>query len=85
VKLGSWYEAEREVFDGAQICIIGGYDPHIYVSGSLEEIRKEAVRCIDEAAAGGGYILDNTDAVPEGARMEDVRAMAQTAKEYGRY
>jgi uroporphyrinogen-III decarboxylase len=70
---------------GNRVCLMGGYDPHIFCSGSLEEIKNEAIRCIDEAAVGGGYILDNTDAVPEEARMEDVRAMVETAKAYGRY
>ena len=63
----------------------GGYDPHVFTLGSLEEMRQEAFRCIDEAAAGGGYILDNTDAVPEDAKMEDVRATVEAARAYGRY
>jgi len=72
-------------YDGDRICLMGGYDPQVYVSGSLEEIRRETIRCIDEAAAGGGYILDNSDALPPDAEMEDVRAMVQIAGEYGRY
>ena len=44
-----------------------------------------ACRCIDEAGAGGGFILANTDAIPEGAGMEDVKAMVDFAKTYGRY
>ena len=76
---------EAKAAYGDQLCLMGGHDPHIFVWGSLEEMRQEAIRCIDEAAAGGGYILDNTDAVPEGARMEDVRATVQAGKAYGKY
>jgi len=76
---------EVKVAYGDRLCLMGGYDPQVYLSGSLEEIRQEAIRCIDEAAAGGGYILDNSDAVPPDAEMEDVRAMVRIAGEYGRY
>jgi len=76
---------EAKMRYGDRICLMGGYDPQVYLSGSLEEIRRETIRCIDEAAAEGGYILDNSDAVPPDAEMEDVRAMVQIAGEYGRY
>lgn len=69
---------------GDQVCLMGGYDPHVFTLGTREEMLDEARRCIDEAAAGGGYILANTDAIPEGADLEDVRAMVDYAKVYGR-
>jgi len=62
-----------------------GYDPHIFVLGTREDIRNEGIRCLDEAAAGGGYILANTDAIPEEAELDDVKAVVDLAKEYGRY
>lgn len=70
---------------GDRVCLMGGYDPHIFTLGSREDMLDEARRCIDEAAAGGGYILANTDAIPEGADIEDVKAMVELAKRYGRY
>ena len=70
---------------GDQVCLMGGYDPHIFTLGTREDMQKETRRCIDEGAAGGGYILANTDAIPEGAEIEDVRAMVDFAKAYGRY
>lgn len=82
---GDYALKEAKATYGDRVCLMGGYDPHIFALGSLEEMRQEAIRCIDEAAAGGGYILDNTDAVPEDARMEDVRATVQAAKAYGKY
>jgi len=77
----------KEVKDkfGDQICIMGGFDPHVYVLGDREDIRLETKRCIDEAASGGGYILANTDHIPEEAEIEDVKFMVDVAKEYGRY
>ena len=70
---------------GDRVCLMGGYDPHIYLEGDMDAVRQEAIRCIDEAAAGGGYVLDNTDAVPPGTRMEVVRAMVETARAHGKY
>ena len=70
---------------GDKVCIMGGYDPHVFTPGTREEMRKETIRCIDEAAAGRGYILANTDAIPERAEIEDVKAMVDLTKEYGRY
>ena len=70
---------------GDRVCIMGGYDPHIFTQGTREDMREETIRCIDEAAAGGGYILANTDAIPEDAEIEDVKAVVDMAKAYGRY
>jgi len=76
---------EAKELYGDKVCIMGGYDPHIFVDHSLDEMISEAKRCIDEAAEGGGYILANTDAIPEEARLEDIKEVVQFAKEYGRY
>jgi uroporphyrinogen decarboxylase len=77
--------AEAKEKWGDRVCIMGGYDPHIFALGTREDMRNEAIRCIDEAAAGGGYILANTDCIPVEAELDDVRAMVDTAKQYGRY
>ncbi|NIM94003.1 MAG: hypothetical protein GTO18_09880 [Anaerolineales bacterium] len=76
-------EAKREF--GDQVCLMGGYDPHFYTLGTKEDIRSEAMRCIDEAAEGGGYIFANSDAIPEDARVGDVRLSVEIAEEYGKY
>jgi len=70
---------------GEKICIMGGYDPHLFLTGKLEDMQNEAIRCIDEAAARGGYIFATTDAIPESTKMEDVKAVVNTVKEYGKY
>jgi hypothetical protein len=77
--------AEAKQLYGDRICLMGGYDPHFFVDHSLDDMCREAERCIDEAAKGGGYILATTDAIPEQARWEDIRTVVQTAKEYGQY
>jgi hypothetical protein len=70
---------------GDKVCLMGGYDPHLFVGHSVSEMCVEARRCIDEAAKGGGYILANTDAVPENANWQDIRRVVEAAREYGKY
>ena len=76
---------EAKQLYGDRICLMGGYDPHIFVGASLQDMFAEARKCIDEAAKGGGYILANTDAIPEGADWQDIKKVVEFAKEYGRY
>ena len=76
-------EAKRKY--GDKICLMGGYDPHIFVGYSLDEMIAEAKRCVDEAAQGGGFILANTDAIPENANWQDIQQVVQYAQEYGKY
>jgi len=70
---------------GDRTCIMGGYDPHIFLTGNREDIHDETVRCIDEAAEGGAYILANTDVIPEDADIDDVKYMVEVARSYGIY
>lgn len=70
---------------GDKICLMGGYDPHYFVDYSLDDMRREAKRCIDEAAKEGGYILATTDAIPERANWEAIRSVVETVKEYSRF
>jgi hypothetical protein len=68
----------KEAF-GDRVCLMGGYDPHIYTLGTREDMRAETLRCLDEAAAGGGYIFGNSDAIPQEAHWEDVRYSVEVA------
>jgi hypothetical protein len=40
--------------------------------------------CGRQRCGGRGHILANTDAIPEGADIEEVRAMVEFAKTYGK-
>jgi uroporphyrinogen-III decarboxylase len=82
---GDCWLREAKAGYGDRIYLMGGYDPHVFTLGTLDDVRDEAIHCIDEAAAGGGYILANTDCIPEGARLSDVKAMVDIVRSYGRY
>ncbi len=52
--------------------------------GSPEEVKAESRRLIEICAPGGGYIL-GPGAIPESPKLENLRAMAEAAREYGVY
>ena len=52
----------KALVDGA-LCLKGNLDDMAFLAlASAEEARAAAQKCVDEAAAGGGYILSGTDA-----------------------
>jgi hypothetical protein len=53
-------------------------------AGTTEQIRDYCRNLIDTAGKGGGFILD-VGAVLESTTDDALRAMIQTAKEYGVY
>ncbi|MGD9496754.1 MAG: uroporphyrinogen decarboxylase family protein [Armatimonadota bacterium] len=70
---------------GRDTCICGNFDCVILARGTPEESRREALRCLDEAMAGGGYIMVSGDEVPADARWDNLVAWVETVREHGRY
>ena len=83
--LGDCDLAEIKRSFGEDICIMGNYNPVVLAQGTVEEARAEARRCLDDAMAGGGYIMSTSDAVPSDARPENMKAVVETVASYGRY
>lgn len=76
-------EAKRRV--GERVALKGGLDTLLLLKGSVDEVMEGAKRCIDEGAAGGGYILGSGDDIPRDAPVENVAAMVEAAHMYGKY
>lgn len=76
---------EAKQLYGKDTCIMGNFDCVLLARGSEDECRQEALRCLDEAMAGGGYIMLTGDEVPADAKMENLRAWVETVAEHGRY
>lgn len=53
--------------------------------GTKEDVIKEAKSCIDKAAKKGGYIFGSSNAILSGTPAENVIAVYETAREYGKY
>ena len=68
---------------GNKICIMGNYNPVILARGSKEQAEAETLRCLEESAEGGGYILATSDEVPADAKVENMRVMVDVASRYG--
>jgi len=73
--------AKRELGDTA--CISGGFRSALLNYGTREAVIDEVKRFIDICAPGGGYIFD-LDCGLSSAKPENVEAMMDTVKTYGK-
>ena len=53
--------------------------------GSVEEVRKSVRETLEIMMPGGGYACGPTHAIQDNSPTENVVAMYETAREYGRY
>ncbi len=71
---------------GDKICVMGNVDSgETLVNGSIIDVEKEAKQCIDDAAAGGGYILSSSDSLHGGVKTENFVTMVRSAYKHGIY
>ena len=70
---------------GGRFCISGNVPNTLLAYGTPEEVREYCRQLIDKYAADGGFILDAAGVVQWDAREENIRAVAEAAKEYGVY
>lgn len=76
-------EVKRRV--GDKVCLKGGVNTLTLLKGTPEDVMREAKSCIEKAGRGGGYILGSGDDIPVEAPIENVKAMVEAAKIWGRY
>ncbi|NCO34331.1 MAG: hypothetical protein GW893_10810 [Armatimonadetes bacterium] len=76
-------EAKRRY--GDRMCLMGNFDCLVLAFGDVDDARREARRCLNEAMEGGGYVMVTADEVPADAKMDNLKAMVETVEEYGRY
>ena len=57
----------------------------VMLRGTPDEVRAASRQAIDDAAAGGKYILSTGDQAPRDTPDENIYAMMETAREYGKY
>jgi hypothetical protein len=69
---------------GKVACIQGNVPLSLMYAGTPEETAEYCRNLIDTAGEGGGFILD-TGAVSDAGSEANLRAMIETAKQYGRY
>ncbi|MGA9350996.1 MAG: uroporphyrinogen decarboxylase family protein [Anaerolineae bacterium] len=69
---------------GKNACLLGNMPSAMLNLGTPEEVRDYAKKLIDTAGKGGGFVMSN-GAFFDHAKPENVKAMVDTAKEYGVY
>ncbi len=76
---------EAKQLYGDDICVMGNFDCVMLAQGTPGDCRDEAMRCLDEAMEGGGYIMVSGDEVPADTEWENLVAWVETVREHGRY
>jgi uroporphyrinogen decarboxylase len=77
-------EAKHRV--GAKICIQGNVNPTgILMQGSVDDVIREARKCIEDAAKGGGFILSSGCEVPYEAKIANIKSLVEAALKFGKY
>lgn len=76
-------EAKRVLRD--RLCIMGDVPATLLASGTASEVEAYCKKLIDVVGKGGGFILSSGCDVPVDAKLENVRAMVDTARKYGAY
>jgi len=70
---------------GEKLTLMGGIACLTLLDGTVEEVYDEARRCVEAGKPGGRYILGSACAVPRNAPVENLRAAAQAAIDFGTY
>ena len=84
-----WFERTdllkvKEVL-GDTVCIEGGVPSSLLITGTPEEVKAYCQKLIDGVGKGGGFIVNGDVGIPDEARIENVRAMADFIREYDVY
>jgi uroporphyrinogen decarboxylase len=78
--------AELKRLYGEQIVLKGNlHTTRTMLRGSPEDVREASRRAIDAAGEGGGFILSTGDQCGRDTPYENLDAMIETARTYGRY
>ncbi len=84
-----WFEntdifKAKEVL-GDRICLRGNVPASLLCTGTPQEVRDYCKKLIDVVGRGGGFIMDGGTGIPDEARPENVKAMADFTRQYGVY
>jgi uroporphyrinogen decarboxylase len=71
---------------GHKLALMGNvHTTDVMLFGTPDHVRAACRKAIDDAAEGGGFILSTGDQCGRDTPFENIRAMVETAKDYGRY
>ncbi|MFC1863605.1 uroporphyrinogen decarboxylase family protein [Thermodesulfobacteriota bacterium] len=84
-----WFE-QTDIFRakevlGDTVCIRGNVPATMLCVGRPEDVVEYCKKLIGVVGKDGGFILDGAIGIPDEAKLENLRAMAKTTREYGVY
>jgi uroporphyrinogen-III decarboxylase len=77
------FEAYRKLKD--KFCLSGGVPNWLLSLGTPDEVRRYCQKIIDSVASEGGYIMDASAIIQNDAKIENIKAMTEFTREYGKY
>ena len=78
--------AELKRLYGRHIVLKGNlHTTQVMLHGTVDDVVRASRKAIDEAAAGGGFILSTGDQCGRDTPDDNIRAMVETARTYGKY
>jgi len=79
--MGGKSVGEMRAAVGDEFLLMGGVNTLSFINNTPEEIKEEAKRCIREGFRDGRYVVGSGCAMPFGATLEGLRAMAEASWE----
>ena len=70
---------------GRKFCLSGGVPNSLLAFNTPEEVRAHCRKLIETIGAEGGYIMDASAIMQNDAKLENLKAMTDAAREYGVY
>jgi uroporphyrinogen-III decarboxylase len=84
-----WYFDQTDMKEAKRIlggisCIMGNVPTSLMIKGTAQQVKDACRKLIEDCAPGGGYILSGGAHIDNG-KIENLQAMMEAAKEYGKY
>ena len=70
---------------GQKLVLKGNLHTTAVMLADVETVEKAAIRCIEDAAEGGGYILDTGDECGRDTPPENIFKLVEVCEKYGKY
>ena len=70
---------------GGRLCILGNVDMNLLAGGAPDQVDAEVKGLIKDLAPAGGYIVTSGNSLASYLKTENVLAMSQAVRKYGRY
>ncbi|MFB0559961.1 MAG: uroporphyrinogen decarboxylase family protein [Candidatus Lokiarchaeia archaeon] len=78
------FKAKEEI--GDRICLKGNIPASLFVAGTPAQMEEYCKKLIDIVGEGGGFMIDGAvSGIPDNAKPENVKAMADAVFKYGVY